>query len=61
MKKKNKNVPTNSVYIEHLLILASAVTGCISVSPFASLAGFPMGIASSTVGLKITAITHSRN
>ena len=37
MSKKHKKVSTSSNYIEHFLILASAFTGCISISAFASL------------------------
>ena len=44
-------------YDERLLILVSAVTGCFSVSAFASLACAPVGITSSAVGLRICAIT----
>ena len=44
-------------YVEDLLILASTVTGCVSVSAFASLFPVVVGIMSSTVGLKICAIT----
>ena len=44
-------------YIEHLLILVSTVTGRISVSAFASLVCIPVGITSSSVGIKICAIT----
>ena len=33
------------------------VTGCVSISAFASLVGIPVGIASSAVGIKICAIT----
>ena len=40
-------------YIEHSLILISTITGCISISAFASLAGILIGIVSSAVGLKI--------
>ena len=40
-------------YLEKLLVLVSAVTGCVSISAFASL----VDIASSTVGLKICVIT----
>ena len=40
-------------YIEHFLILVSPVTGCISISAFASLIGISIGITSSVVGLKI--------
>ena len=44
-------------YIENLLILISAVTGCVSISAFASLADIPVGITSSAIGLKICVIT----
>ena len=44
-------------YIEHFLILASTFTGCVSTSAFASLIGIPIRIKSSTIGLKICAIT----
>lgn len=40
-------------YIEHCFILVSAITGCVSISAFASLVGIPISIASSAVGLKI--------
>ena len=42
---------------EHLLILISTVTGCVFISAFAFLAGIPIGITSSTIGLKICVIT----
>ena len=44
-------------YVEHLLVLISAVTGCVSISGFASLFYVPVGIKSSAVGIKICAIT----
>ena len=45
-----------SSYVEHLLISAFVVTGCISA--FASLVGIPTSITSSAVWLKICAITQ---
>ena len=42
---------------EHLLILASTSTSCVSVSAFASLLCVPVSIASSAVGIKLCAIT----
>ena len=36
-------------YIEHFLILASTITGCISISAFGSLLGISIEIMSSTV------------
>ena len=44
-------------YAEHLLILASKITGCVSISAFVSSVSVPVGITSSTVGIKICAIT----
>ena len=40
-----------------LKILASAITGCISISNFASLVGIPRGVTSSAVWYRINAIT----
>ena len=40
MSKKHKKVCANSNYFEYLLILASAITGCVSISAFASLVRF---------------------
>ena len=57
MSKKYKKIRTTPNYIEHLLILAFVVIGCVSISAFASLAGIPIGITSSAVELKICAIT----
>ena len=57
ISKKYKKIRTTPNYIEHLLILASLVIGCVSISAFASLAGIPIGITSSAVELKICAIT----
>ena len=43
-------------YFEHFLVFVSAVSGCVSISAFASLVGVPISIASSAVGLKMCAI-----
>ena len=43
ISKKYKKVYTILNYIEHLLILASVVTGCVSISAFASLVGILIG------------------
>ena len=56
MSRKRKEVCTTLNYIEHFLILASTITGCISISAFASLHGIPKGITSSAIGLKVCAI-----
>ena len=44
-------------YVENLLIVASTVTGCISISAFASLVCVPVSITSSVSGIYICAIT----
>ena len=44
-------------YIEQSLIAISTITRCASISAFAPLVGIPIGIASSTIGLKICVIT----
>ena len=55
--KSTKRFVQSVNYIEHFLILASTITGCVSISAFASLIGIPIGITSSAIGLKICAIT----
>ena len=57
MSKRHKKVCTNLNYIEHFLIVASKITGCISISAFSSSIGIPLGITSFAIGLKIFAIT----
>ena len=57
MSKKHQKVCRTLNYIEHFLILAAMVTGCVSTSVFASLVGIPGGIASSAVGINVSAIT----
>ena len=42
---------------EHFLILASLITGCVSICAFASLIGILIEIKNSAIGLKIYAIT----
>ena len=42
MSKKHKKVYRVLNYIEHLLILLSTVTGCVSISVFAFLVGIPI-------------------
>ena len=56
MSKKNRKVCTTLNYIGHFLILASAITGCVSISALASLIGIPIGISSSVIGLQICVI-----
>ena len=42
---------------DHLVILASTVTGCASISALASLVGITVGISSSAITIKISVIT----
>ena len=57
MSEKYKKTCKYLNYVEHLLILASTVTGCVSISAFASLVCVPVGVMSYVVGMKICAIT----
>ena len=57
MRKKHQKLCRVLNCIEHLLILISTVTGCVSISAFASLVGIPKGITSSAVVLKICVMT----
>ena len=57
MSKKHKKVFRVLHYIDHSLIAISTITGCISISTFASLLGIPIGIRSSAIELKIWVIT----
>ena len=54
VSKKHKNTLS---YMEHLLILPSTFTGCVSISAFASAVGIPVGITSSLVGFRICVLT----
>ena len=53
MSRKHKMVCTTLNYIGHLLLLASSITGYISVSALASLLVIPIGITNSALGIKI--------
>ena len=56
MSRKHRNVFTTLNDIEHFLILASAITGCISISFSGSLLGIPIGMTSSTIGLRMCTV-----
>ena len=56
MSRRYNKVCATPNYIEHFLILASTITGCISISAFATLLGIPIWIASSAIGLKLCVI-----
>ena len=55
--KKHQKVCTTLNHIEHVLFLAFTITGCVSISVFASLIGIPIGLSSSAIRLKMCAIT----
>ena len=57
MSKKYKKGCRVLNYIDQSLILISTISGCVSISAFASLVGISIGITSSAIGLKICAIT----
>ena len=58
MSEKNKKTCKYLSFVEHLLILASTVTGCISISALASLACVSVvGITSSAIEIKICVTT----
>ena len=57
ISKKHKDFCKYLNHIERLLILASTVTGFVSISAPASLVGIPGGIASSAVTIQIYVIT----
>ena len=44
-------------YIDLLPDVISTITGCVSISAFASLVAIPIGVTSSATGLKICVIT----
>ena len=48
---------TTPNYIEYILILTSAISGCISISFFASVLGIAIEITSSAIRLKTCVIT----
>ena len=57
MSKKHKKVCRVLNYIEHSIRLSTTITGCVSISAFASLVGISIGITSSAIGVRICVIT----
>ena len=55
MSEKFKKTCKYLNYDKNLLILVSTVTGCVSISFFASIVYVPIGITSSAVGSNIYA------
>ena len=48
ISEKNKKTCKYLNYVEHLLILISTITSCVSISAFASLVCVPVGITKYT-------------
>ena len=57
ISKKHKKICATLNYIEDFVILASTITGCVSISSFVSLLSILKGITSSAIGLKRCALT----
>ena len=57
MSKKDENVCRVLNYIDHSLIATFTITGCVSISNFASLFAIHIGITGSAIGLRIWVIT----
>ena len=57
MSRRHQKIWATLNYIEHFFILASAITGSLSFSPFVSLHGILIEIKGSTKGLIIFTIT----
>ena len=59
MSKKHKRVCRVLNYIDHSLNEIYTITGCVSISAFASLVGISVEVPSSTIGLKTCVTTAS--
>ena len=57
MSEKCNKTCIYSNYVQHLLILVSRLTGCVSISAIASLVSILVGITRSALGIKICVIT----
>ena len=57
MSRKHNKVHKTLNYIEHLLILISTITGCVSNSSFSYLVGIPIKITISAIEWKICVLT----
>ena len=53
MSEKHKKVCKSLIFFEYFFINTTAISGCVSISAFATLVGVPEGNASSGVGIKI--------
>ena len=61
MSKKHKMICTTLNYIEHFLVVASTITGYVSISAFASLIGITMQTTSYTSCTNKHLYKNSRN
>ena len=59
MSGKHKKTCNYLNYVEHLLILVSTITGCISISALASLVCVPVSITSPAVRLKTSQLCRN--
>ena len=57
MSKRHKRSCRVLNYVDDLLIVFSAIIGCVFISDFTSSVGIPTGITSYVIGLKVCAIT----
>ena len=57
MNQKYKKTFKYLNYVEHLSLLVSPITRCVSISVVASLVCVLVGITSSAIGIKVCAIT----
>ena len=57
LSKKHEKVCRVLNYIDHSFIVISTIIVCFSIFAFASLVGVLIGMANSTIGLKICVIT----
>ena len=53
ISEKHKMICTTLNYIEHFLVVASTITGYVSISTFASLLGITMQTESSAIKINI--------
>ena len=57
ISKKHKKIFRTLNQTDHLFILVSTVTGCVSVSPCTSLVSIPVGTANSATTMRVCTIT----
>ena len=57
MSRRHEKVCRVLNYVGHSLIVISTITGCVSISAFASPVNIPTGITRSAIGVKICVLT----